>query len=254
MISRAARRILSLARRIALYGVRNHRRDSSMLVAQRVSGRPEMTGTNKTAKYPIVDCWVREEVVMPIQLKPLMPTTIVLLMGLASIDAYAVEVSAHRTYVCQFQFEASGFLHPNKPEITPADQGINPHRCHGTITVTGLGDGYDNLSEKCEGVRFRNFYVGAKPPNHHLTLGVCTLFRGEERVGTSTYHGTVDLDKRGLSRKLYLASHSCDQTGEKVVEGEGNNAFTETLAPPGNVFLGGTTRGDVIESYNCSAK
>lgn len=190
---------------------------------------------------------------MHTNLEKLVPTTIVLLMAFVHFDAYAVEVSAHRTYVCQFQFEASGFLHPNK-KITPADQGTNPHRCHGTVRVSGLGDGYDNLTEKCEGVRFRNFYVGAKPPNHHLTLGVCTLFRGEERAGTSTYHGTVDLDERGLSRKLYLASHSCDQTGEKLVKGEGNNAFTDTLAPPGEVFLGGTTRGDVIESYNCSAK
>ncbi len=191
---------------------------------------------------------------MPNTLKPLVPTTIVLLMAFAHFDAYAADVTAHRTYVCQFQFEASGFLHPKKTAITPADQGTNPHRCHGTIKVTGLGDGYDNLTEKCEGVRFRNFYVGAKPPNHHLTLGVCTLYRGEERVGTSTYLGTVDRDKRGLSRKLYLASYSCDQTGEKLVEGKDNNGFTATLAPPNEVFLGGTTRGDLIESYNCSAK
>ncbi len=178
MFARAARRILFLARRIALYHVRDHRRDSSMLVAQPVSGRPATTVTSKTVKYPIADCWVRREVDMPITLKPLVPTTIVLLMAFAHFDAYAADVTAHRTYVCQFQFEASGFLHPKKTAITPADQGTNPHRCHGTIKVTGLGDGYDNLTEKCEGVRFRNFYVGAKPPNHHLTLGVCTLYRG----------------------------------------------------------------------------
>lgn len=176
------------------------------------------------------------------------------LMLFAQFTAHAVEVTAHRSYAGQFQFEASGFLHPNKTEITPADQGMNPHRAHGTITISGLGDGYDNLIEKCEGVRFRNFYVGAKPPNHHLTLGVCTLFRGAERVGTSTYLGTVELENRGLSRKLYLASYICEQTGRKLVKGEGNNAFTDTLAPPNEVFLGGTFRGEVIDSYDCMAK
>lgn len=184
----------------------------------------------------------------------LVPIAVVSLMAGASAAAHAAEVTAHRTYICLFEMEFSALLHPNKARITAADEGINPHTCHGTLKITGLGDGYDNLTEKCEGVRVRNFYVGAMPPNHHLHLGVCTLFRGEERVGTATYHGTPEAGDRGRTRKLYLPSHRCDQQGKERVGGKDSNNFTFALAPPDKVLLGGTHQADVIERYTCAAR
>jgi hypothetical protein len=150
----------------------------------------------------------------------------------------ADEITAHRSHAGQFEFGISGFLHPSKAVIKPADQGINPHRHQGTIKISGLGDGYENLLQKCEGARFRNFNVG-----------VCTIFRNNKRIGTLTYHGT----QNNPGRKLYLESHTCEQVSYKLIEGEGN-AFTPTSAPPDKAFLGGSYKIEVIETYNCTKK
>ena len=176
-------------------------------------------------------------------------TTASLLVFLQS-TVHADEVTAHRTLSGQFEFGVSSFLHPGKAKLTPADQGINRHRHQGTISISGLGDGYENLIEKCEGIRLRNFNIGAKPPNNHQDVGECTIFRGEERVGTSTYNGTP----ANPGRKLYLKSHICEQTGHKLVEGKGKNSFVPSLAPPNKLFLGGTYKVEQVVSFTCTAK
>ena len=183
---------------------------------------------------------------MQTELKELTTSVVTVVLMFLHSSAQADEVTAHRSLTGQFKFGASSFLHPNKAKLTPADQGVNPHRHQGTISVTGLGDGYENLIERCEGVRFRDFNIGAKPPNNHQDVGQCTIFRGEERVGTSTYNGTP----ANPGRKLYLNSHVCEQTGSKLVEGEGNS-FSATLAPPDKSFLGGTYRAEEIVSFVC---
>ena len=182
-------------------------------------------------------------------LKGLLTSITTAVLVFAQPSARADEVTAHRSLVGQFEFGTSGFLHPNKAKLTPADQGVNPHRHQGTITITGLGDGYENLIEKCEGFRLRNFNIGAKPPNNHQDVGECTIFRGKERVGTSTYNGTP----ANPGRKLYLNSQVCEQTGRKLVEGKGNS-FSATLAPPNKLFLGGAYRVEEIVSFVCRAK
>lgn len=171
------------------------------------------------------------------------------LLTFAQIPLSAGEITVHRSHAGQFEFGISGFLHPNKAVIKPADQGINPHRHQGTIKISGLGSGYENLLQKCEGARFRNFNVGVKWPDNHLDVGVCTIFRKNERVGTLTYQGS----ENNPGRKLYLESHTCEQVSYKLVEGEGN-AFTPTSAPPDKAFLGGSYKIEVIETYNCTTK
>jgi len=171
------------------------------------------------------------------------------LVTFAQTPLSADEITAHRSDAGQFEFGVSGFLHPDKATVKPADQGINPRRHQGTIKISGLGDGYESLLQKCEGARFRNFNVGAKWPDNDLDVGMCTIFRGNERIGTLTYQGT----ENDPGRRLYLESHTCEQVSYKVIEGDGN-AFTPTSAPPDKTFLGGSYKNEVIETYNCEKK
>ena len=118
------------------------------------------------------------------------------------------------------------------------------------MDISGLGDGYQNLLQKCEGARLRNFNIGAKPPNNHLDVGQCTVFRGAERIGTLTYHGTPASPRRAL----HLEAYTCMETGRRLVEGDGQNEFQPTLAPPDKAFLGGIYTITEIVDFDCSAK